>query len=209
KAARADATTVPMVSPKIVNDPVVHRHTVALTGLKPGASYAYTVGDAAGAHRSAVMTFTTAPDEVVPFSFIYMGDAQNGLDTWGNLIQKAHREFPGTDFYVMAGDLVDRGNDRDDWDSYFANSEGVFSHKQLIAVPGNHEYQGGSPDMYLDMFAFPDDSPLGEKAYTVEYSNALFVMLDSNIPATTQTEWLEEQLRSSDATWKFVVYHHP
>ena len=109
----------------------------------------------------------------------------------------------------MAGDLVDRGNDRDDWDSYFANSEGIFSKRQMIAVPGNHEYQGGSPDLYLKIFKLPDSSPIGEKAYTVRYSNALFVMLDSNVNPATQTAWLEEQLANTDATWKFVVYHHP
>jgi len=209
KAMRVVVETESLVLPAIMNDPIVYRHVATLTGLKPGTTYAYVVVDAAGKHPSAHLSFTTAPAEVVPFSFIYMGDAQNGLDTWGNLIQKSFRDHPETDFYIMAGDLIDRGNDRDDWDSFFANSEGIFSNRQLIAVPGNHEYQGGSPDLYLKLFNFPGGSPVGEKAYAVEYSNALFVMLDSNIPADTQTEWLEEQLANSDATWKFVVYHHP
>jgi hypothetical protein len=34
-------------------------------------------------------------------------------------------------------------------------------------------------------------------------------MLDSNLPPESQAAWLEEQLANSDATWKFVVYHHP
>lgn len=209
KAKMVAANTEELKLPMIMNDPINHRHVVTLTGLEPGTTYSYVVADAAGQHKSDAMSFTTAPAETVPFSFIYMGDAQNGLDTWGNLVQKSYHDHPESHFYVMAGDLVDRGNDRDDWDSYFANSEGIFGHKQMIAVPGNHEYQGGSPDLYLKLFNLPDESPVGEKAYTVQYSNALFVMLDSNIPAETQTAWLEEQLRESDATWKFVVYHHP
>lgn len=209
KAQMVAATTEALKLPMIMNDPINHRHVATLSGLEAGETYSYVIADAEGKHRSAAMSFTTAPAETVPFSFIYMGDAQNGLDTWGNLVQKSYRDHPESDFYVMAGDLVDRGNDRDDWDSYFANSEGIFGNKQMIAVPGNHEYQGGSPDLYLKLFNLPDASPVGEKAYTIQYSNALFVMLDSNIPAETQTAWLEEQLRDSDAIWKFVVYHHP
>jgi len=207
-ATRVDAQTKRMVTRMIVNDPVVHRHTATLRNLAPGTTYAYAVGDGAGNWRETAV-FTTAPAETVPFTFIYMGDAQNGLDTWGELAHKSIRAQPDAAFYVMAGDLVDRGNDRDDWDHFFMNAEGIFDRKQMISVPGNHEYQGGAPAMYLDMFALPDESPVGELNYSVRYSNAHFIMLDSNISPTRQNEWLENELKNSDATWKFVVYHHP
>jgi hypothetical protein len=48
-----------------------------------------------------------------------------------------------------------------------------------------------------------------EKGYAFEYSNALFVVLDSNQPAESQAAWLDETLGASEATWKFVIYHHP
>jgi hypothetical protein len=35
------------------------------------------------------------------------------------------------------------------------------------------------------------------------------VILDSNLPAATQTNWLAQTLANSTATWKFVTYHHP
>ena len=35
------------------------------------------------------------------------------------------------------------------------------------------------------------------------------MVLDSNLDPHLQTEWLEEQLKSTAKTWKFVVYHHP
>lgn len=66
--------------------------------------------------------------------------------------------------------------------------------------------------MYLELFDLPENGPAGlppERAYAFHYSNALFVVLDSNLPAESQTEWLEEQLAATEATWKFVVYHHP
>jgi hypothetical protein len=112
----------------------------------------------------------------------------------------------------MAGDLVNRGADRNDWDMFFAEAKGVFSHKPLIPALGNHEYSRRGKDdrlLYQDLFALPDASPVGEKAYTLRYGNVLLIVLDSDLPPGTQKEWLEQQLRETDATWKFAVYHHP
>jgi 3',5'-cyclic AMP phosphodiesterase CpdA len=66
--------------------------------------------------------------------------------------------------------------------------------------------------MYLDLLALPKNGPESitpERAYSFTYSNALFVVLDSNLAPHTQSAWLEQQLANSTATWKFVVYHHP
>jgi hypothetical protein len=222
---KADANALAHVKPKVVqvrartekihdsylvNDPVVSHHTVSLRGLEPGTTYVYTAG--AGRHWSVPAEFTTAPDRTEPFSFIYMGDAQNGLDRWGSLLQHAYRTRPDAAFYIMAGDLVNRGAERDDWDSLFYNARGIYGRRQLVPVLGNHEYQGGKPSMYLRLFQLPTNGPVTidpEKAYSFTYGNALFVVLDSNLDPETQTAWLDEQLGSSKATWKFVVYHHP
>ncbi len=205
---RVEAERFVFETDTIVNDPVVHRFTAVLEGLEPGTTYVYSIGN--GQEWSELAEFTTAPDGVEPFSFVYMGDAQNGLERWGSLVQGAHRRVPHAAFYIMAGDLVNRGADRDDWDTFFQNAEGVYNHKQLVPALGNHEYGGNSKgQLYVDQFALPDSSPVGEKAYSFTYSNAFFVVLDSNLPVDTQSDWLDEQLAGSDATWKFVVYHHP
>jgi len=207
-AVKVNAETSTITQQTLLNDPVVHWHTATITGLEAGAEYVYSVGDGNGQWRGAA-EFRTVPQGPVPFNFIYMGDAQNGLDDWGKLIHKSIEAKPDTAFYIMAGDLVNRGAERDDWDSLFHNAEGIWDHKQVVPVPGNHEYQGGSPEFYLQQFALPKESPLGELNYTIRYGNALFVMLDSNLPAQKQAEWLEEQLKTTDAAWKIVVYHHP
>lgn len=195
----------------LVNDPINHRFTATMRELAPDTTYAYQVGADDG--WSPWYEFTTAPAGDVPFTFIYMGDAQNGLDTWGKLAHNAFRAKPDAEFYVMAGDLVNRGIERDDWDSFFHNAAGIYDRRQLVPAIGNHEDQGEEgPWMYLDVFDLPDNGPSeidNERAYSIEYSNALFVVLDTNTSIPAQTEWLEEQLASSDATWKFVVYHHP
>ena len=206
------ATTFKMEDANLVNDPVAHRHTATLTELEPHTDYLYSVGDGSDDGWSELAEFTTAPDRTEPFSFIYMGDAQNGLDRWGSLIQRANRQRPDAAFYIMAGDLVDRGNERDDWDSFFHNARGIYDRRPIVPAIGNHENQGGHPGMYLQMFDLPKNGPEGvepERAYTFKYSNAEFFVLDTNITPESQSGWLEEALKNSTATWKFAVYHHP
>ncbi|MEX2015448.1 MAG: metallophosphoesterase family protein [Candidatus Hydrogenedentales bacterium] len=207
--AEVEGITEPLDTPTLVNDPLVHRHTALLTGLEADTAYVYSVGDGSDDRWTELAEFTTAPDTVVPFSFIYMGDAQNGLDRWGTLVHNAFNRRPDAKFFVMAGDLVNRGAERDDWDRFFENAQGIYDRRQLVPALGNHEYQGGDAEMYLRHFALPEEGPLGERTYSFEYSNALFVVLDSNRPVDTQTAWLDETLGASDATWKFAVYHHP
>jgi len=202
-----------LTDPLLVNDPVNHRYTVTLGGLSPATRYSYHVGNTEEGPWSEAQYFSTAPDKVEPFKFVYMGDAQNGLDTWGKLLAKAHGSEPDARFYIMAGDLVNRGIERDDWDSFFHNAKGVFDNRQLVPCIGNHEDQGDNgPWMYLGLFDLNKNGPTTitpERAYSFTYSNALFVILDSNLEPETQTAWLEQQLAGTNAKWKFVVYHHP
>jgi acid phosphatase type 7 len=213
KSARTKrATTEPLATPTLVNDPLINRHTVALRGLKPGTTYLYAVGDGSPNGWTEPAEFTTAPAGAAPFSFIYMGDAQNGLDRWGVLLHNAYRARPDAAFYLMAGDLVNRGAERWDWDSFFENSKGVFDRRPIVPVLGNHEYQSPEPRLYLAEFALPRNGPKTippERAYSFEYSNAKFIILDSNLDAAKQTAWLEKQLANTKAVWKFVSYHHP
>ncbi len=212
KPLEVKALTESLATPDVVNDPIVHRHTAVLRGLEPDTSYVYSVGDGSDDGWTELAEFTTAPEGIKPFSFIYMGDAQNGLDRWGTLVHNAYRTRPDAAFYMMAGDLVNRGAERDDWDSLFANAAGIYDRRPLVPALGNHECQGGDPKLYLSQFALPRNGPselAPERAYSFEYSNAYFVVLDSNLPPASQSAWLEEQLAATKATWKFVMYHHP
>ncbi len=209
---RVKAVTEVLKDERLLNDPVVNRHTVALTGLEPGTRYLYSVGDGSRDGWLEYQEFITAPAGNVPFSFIYMGDAQNGLDRWGSLVQTAFRNRPDAAFYLMAGDLVNRGAQRDDWDSFFHNARTIFDRRTLVPVLGNHEYQGGEPKMYLQQFALMRNGPKEippERAYSFRYSDAQFIILDSNLAPSLQTNWLAQELSTTKATWKFVAYHHP
>ena len=210
--ATVKAQTTRLVNHDIINDPVNLRHSVTVTDLKPATTYVYSVGDAAGRNATAWQEFTTAPSATEPFSFMYIGDAQNGLNRWGSLMHTAHRMRPDVSFILMAGDLVNRGAQRDDWDMLFANAVENYATKPLMPAIGNHEYQSGFPKLYLDLLTLPTNGPKTiepERAYSFQYSNSLFVVLDSNRDFVEQKEWLEGVLKNSTATWKFVMFHHP
>ncbi len=105
--------------PDLLNDPVVRRHRVAATGLEPNTVYRYSIGDGTPERWEPWQTVKTGPNRSSDVRFLYLGDAQTGLEGWGRLLKAAHRRHPGLDFIVLAGDLVDRGNERTNWDHFF------------------------------------------------------------------------------------------
>lgn len=197
--------------PGTANDPVNHRFSAVLEGLKPGTAYAYRVGNKK--NRSEWFEFTTAPQTAASFSFVYLGDPQVGLDQWGRLLHSACERHPKAAFYVVAGDNVNRGNNREEWDTFFHAASGVFDRRPYVPALGNHDCpRGDGPRLYLDLLALPENGSANigpERSYRFDYGNALFVVLDSNSSVEAQSPWLEEQLKSSKAVWKFAVFHHP
>ncbi|HDP35871.1 MAG TPA: metallophosphoesterase family protein [Candidatus Hydrogenedentes bacterium] len=213
KATLVHADTRELYTPRVVNNPRINRHTVTLTGLAPGTKYVYGVGNTIESIVSPAGTFTTAPAEAQPFSFIYMGDPQTGFNRWADLVQRAAREHPDAAFCIIASDLVNRGSDRDDWDDFFFNAGDFFARRTLVPTLGNHEYHLSTGNvLYNDIFTLltngPDTVP-PQHAYTFEYGNALFIILDSNKKPADQTAWLDKTLEASNALWKFVSFHHP
>jgi len=199
--------------PLLVNDPANHRFTATITELTPNTAYIYRVGNPAANVWTEWTEFTTAPLDAGPFSFAYLGDAQLGYEEWGRLLHRAAEQRPGPAFYLMAGDLANRGNDREDWDALFHAAQGVYNRRPVMPAIGNHEYtREENPRLFLDMFTLPKNGPAGippERTYRFAYRNALFLVLDSNQPADAQRAWLAEQLAASNATWNFALFHHP
>jgi len=208
-----EADRVVIEDPLLENDPSNSRFSATLSALEPSTTYTYRVGSPSGDAWSDWYEFTTAQDGTTPFSFMYLGDAQRGIGAWGVLMDKAFERHPEAAFYVIAGDLINDGGWRNEWDHFFRAGEPTFSRRPLVPALGNHDYDYDEvPRYYLEMLTLPENGPEGfpeERAYHFTYSNALFVVLDSNLPAADQATWLADVLSTSDATWKFAVYHHP
>ncbi|MBN1350487.1 metallophosphoesterase family protein [candidate division KSB1 bacterium] len=194
------------------NDCTIHRYTAVLRDLKPATAYAYTVGSPEKNLWSEEAEFITAPDSTAPFSFVYLGDTHCS-PRWGKLIDVAFERHPQTAFYTIAGDLVGTGLYRDEWDRFFTYSANVIQNRSVMPTLGNHDDQDGlGAWMYFDLFALPENAPPEvepERVYSFEYANALFLILDVTSPIQKQVPWIEQQLSTTQATWKFAVFHFP
>jgi len=205
-------------SPNLLNDPLIHRHHVRVSDLEPGTSYAYSVGDGTDQGSTPWQTVRTAAKEPTSTQFLYMGDAQCGFEGWGKLLQAARTRHPDAAFLILAGDLVDRGNERTNWDHFFLRAKPVFDQLPLMPCVGNHEYLDQGPRLYRSTFSLPRNGPKGidsNLVYSFENGDAFFAVLDSNLAladrslAQLQARWLDDALARTRATWKFVVFHHP
>ncbi|MCA9427773.1 MAG: metallophosphoesterase family protein, partial [Candidatus Omnitrophica bacterium] len=194
------------------NDPLCHHYTAVMRDLEPDTTYVYRVGHPDKPIWSEESEFTTAPDKPKPFTFVTFGDTHN-RDIWGEMVKVIEDRHPDISFFTIAGDLVDTGQYRDDWDRFFHCAGHLGTRIPLVPTIGNHEViDGMGVEMYVDQFALPENGPKTvqcERAFSIEYSNLKFVSLDSTLPVLDQADWLEEQVEDSDADWKFTMFHFP
>jgi hypothetical protein len=202
----------------LLNDPVIRRHRVAVDGLDPDTFYGYALGDGKRDTWGPWQIVKTGPASNRGVRFLYLGDAQTGLESWGHLLNAAYRRHPDIDFLVLAGDLVDRGNERTNWDHLFLRAAGVFDRVPMMPCVGNHEYLDVGPRLYRAFFQLPRNGPIGVDSnlvYHFECGDACFAVLDSTLAVTSEVEalrqahWLDTTLQQSNASWKFVIFHHP
>ena len=198
-----------------------HYHSVTFTDLNPNTVYGYRVGD--GKIWSEWIQFKTASNKPDPFSFLYVGDAQNYiLELWSRLIREGYKKAPNASFIIHAGDLVNNAHSDHEWHEWYM--AGGWIHRSLpsLSIPGNHEYR---PQVQKDLdekisrlsiqwnhqFTFPDNGVKGleETVYYVDYQGVRFIGLNSNLMIDEQTVWLEEVLKNNPNKWTVAVYHHP
>ena len=190
-------------------------HTVEFSDLEPETRYSYRVGD--GTNWSEWADFTTAADSAEPFTFIYVGDAQNEVKSlWSRLIRQAYGDAPGAAFTLHAGDLINRAEADGEWGGWFYAGGFINRSTPVLATPGNHEYLQ-SPKKLSDhwgpTFAFPDNGPelegMEETVWFLDYQGVRFVSLNSNERQAEQVPWLKETLESNPHPWTVVTFHHP
>ena len=219
-----DAQTVPAVTERLDTrdvqggGAVASYHSVEFTGLLSDTLYVYRVGD--GTHWSEWFQFRTASTSRKPFSFLYVGDAQNDvLSLWSRVIREGYRQAPDMRFVIHAGDLVNYGNADHEWGQWFR--AGSFIHAMVPSVPaaGNHEYPTGRTNaaqrelsvFWRPQFTLPANGAPGlpESSYWFDFEGARILVLDSNRDIESQAEWMRTVLRDNPQPWTIAAFHHP
>ncbi len=186
-----------------------YANAVTLTGLVPGTTYYYQVGD--GSTWSEVDTFTTAPADPEYTNFFVLADIQEdealaGFSNIANAITASGKNYA---FAVQTGDAVDNVRYYGQW----AAALELFTLDSVrktdwIHVLGNHEVDDDGADGYAGKATFGNDS----NWYSVEYGDVYVAVLNHIMDEEELAmcgEWLVEDAAKSDCTWKFFVTHAP
>ena len=200
-------------------------HAVNFENLTPDTLYVYRVG--VKTNWSAWIHFRTASDKPEPFSFVYYGDAQNGLKPhWSRVFREAFSDAPRARFMLHAGDMVNQGNRDAEWGEWCAAGGWVNGMIPTIAIPGNHEYDkyyaGVPPEevgkgprhlcrRWRARFEFPENGPadLLETCYYLDIQGVRIVGMNSMEDYDQQAKWLDNILQNNPNRWTIVTHHHP
>ncbi|WP_402466146.1 fibronectin type III domain-containing protein [Isoptericola aurantiacus] len=220
-AAGGTVTTTPGTGTGRAGGGSYHRAT--LTGLEPGETYRYRVGD--GVTWSDWYELTTADAAGEPFEFLYFGDVQNDITAGAApVVRAAYAAVPDAKVAVHAGDLINHADDDDEWDEWFAaQGDGASTVNHVTAI-GNHEYDDWDVSTVWDK-QFPGtgngpgDDDLDDTVWYTDYQGVRFVALNSNYtnaPWFDVTDWMEDQeawldgvLADNPNEWTVVAFHQP
>ncbi|MBX2898512.1 MAG: metallophosphoesterase [Cyclobacteriaceae bacterium] len=185
-------------------------YKVSLAGLTEETPYFYNIKakDRKGnTMESGVLTFSTAVQTNHSYMFSIVGDTEARPHVSDRIAKMIWGERPN--FLLLVGDLTDGGfkDQKFEWNyEYFAGITQLASRVPVFPVAGNGE---------ADLFWYNQYHPSLPKDgyYKFSYGNADFFMLNSNrendfAPGGAQYVWLEQELKKSQAKWKFVAHHH-
>ena len=155
------------------------------------------------------------PNKPGTVKFAVIGDTGTGSRQQvevGTLMAAYHKKFPFT-FVVMVGDNMYGSQAPPDFLSKFEApyKELLSSNVRFYAALGNHDEAGQKNYKLFNMageryYAFrANASDVGTKVD----KGVRFYALDSNYMDKTQLDWIEKQLKTTDADWKICFFHHP
>jgi phosphodiesterase/alkaline phosphatase D-like protein len=219
-AQRVEAAGATLDARVVEGQNVIARyHSVTLSGLTPDTIYAYRVGD--GVRWSEWFHFRTASLTPKPFSFIYLGDAQNDiLSLWSRTLRNSYLTAPDARFMIHAGDLINTAHNDLQWGEWFRAGGWMHAMVPSVPAPGNHEYraysnvEGDSSRLSLfwkPQFTLPENGVKGleESNYFIDYQGVRVVVLNSNRERAAQAAWLDRVLSDNPNKWTVLTFHHP
>jgi hypothetical protein len=197
---------------KVATSPRETTHEIVIDGLEPATSYSYSVKLDDGTTERG--TFTTAPDDARPFTFIAYGD--NRTNPYAHAAIVAAIKRTPADLLLHTGDMVYDGSQPADWREFFSIERELLRDRCVFPTIGNHEIAMPTSDgalRYARMFRVPAPPDAAERWYTFRWSSTRFFMLDAHDEfASAERAWLEKSLESAKneagVQLRIVVLHH-
>ncbi len=195
---------------------LVRLSSAVAENLMPETNYIFRIGD--GLNWSETKEFSTPSERQEETNFFVLGDTQTANTTnLESIISAIENDSINYDFSLHVGDIVDEAskfNQLDAISSVISGYNDSFD-VDMIKVLGNHEYMGDEDghiaEKYYNTPLNGPEEALGS-CYSVEYGNAYVAVIsftsDSDL-LDAQLNWLKEDAKKSDKTWKILATHQP
>ena len=179
---------------------------VRLTGLRPGSTYYYQVGD--GAVWSETESFTIPNGKET--NFFILGDIQSSdTSNLASSLEALKKSETSYDFAVQTGDAIDNVTNYDgNWRPFLTtvNSK-TLGGVDMIHVMGNHEYYGdASGEISGALYDLPESAQ--NSWYKMEYGKVCVVVVNNGTKLAAALADIAEQL-TTDCIWRVLVAHEP
>ncbi len=179
---------------------------VSLTGLQPGTTYHYQVGD--GTTWSATESFTVPGGQET--NFFILGDIQSSdTSNLASSLSALKNSETSYDFAIQTGDAIDNvTNYIGNWRPFLTT---VNSKKlggvDMIHVMGNHEYYGdANGEISGALYDLPESAQ--DSWYKMEYGKVCVVVVNHGMELAKTLNDIAENL-TTDCIWKVLVAHKP
>ena len=181
---------------------------VTLTGLTPGTTYYYQVGD--GTIWSDTLSFKIPTADEEATNFFILGDIQSTeTANLARVLEGLKNDTVSYDFAVQTGDAIDNVTEYiKNWHPFLTivNSESLGG-VDLIHVLGNHEYYGDA-DGKISKAIYDLPESTQNSWYKMEYGKVCVVVVNNGTKLSDALADIAENL-TTDCIWKVLVAHEP
>ncbi|WP_339317493.1 S-layer homology domain-containing protein [Paenibacillus sp. FSL R10-2734] len=195
-------------------------HKAEASGLKADTKYYFRVGDKSLGLWSEVGTFETAA-KTGAFTFIDLADTQAKTEDEailsGETMAKALTTFPNAEFVAINGDIVDTGTNESQWNWLLGHSQETLLNTTIVPVAGNHEDKANAFYEHYNIKEAAGSPTETGAYYSYDYSNAHFVVLNTNENSDefanfseAQLNWMKADVKAAKAAgakWIIVAMH--
>lgn len=192
-------------------------HTVTVSGLQPGKTYVYRIGDAEKEFWTESAEIAIPAADAEKLTFLYMSNiaapTPDGYSHFSNALSTAKENYPDAKFTVLSGSSVLNGKDDSQFSAALNRASDLLLNTPLYYVAGKDDI--GTTTNLKKHFNLVSPDPYNDDAKGVCYSfdegYAHFVVLNTNdlkqdgTLSQAQLMWFREDMQKTRQKWKIVM----